>query len=272
LQVKVELQADCLSGVWVNREAKKRPNFLEGRRYRLGADDGLGDRRRYACSGNPPGPRGCLTPSPTARPRKRKQWFMTGYQQARWKACNTFGAGGIVAQMSSTRRVPSRSLPLNIAGVDDFRTRGRSPMTSPARRWRTRLTAGGHRLAARAGDRDRRRRKRSARWSGDGSWTQGRRCGQSPPAATGFHRAGERDGRRRSSRCSKKRMDGFSHRLSHDESRPRSGTSTIQSRAHRRASPAPTFIFCLAGIARRLSRRLGRHSGSPSSTIARGPL
>src|SRR5437763_9823444 len=29
LQVKVELQADCLSGVWVNREAKKRPNFLE---------------------------------------------------------------------------------------------------------------------------------------------------------------------------------------------------------------------------------------------------
>ena len=29
LQVKVELQADCLSGVWVNREEKKRPDFLE---------------------------------------------------------------------------------------------------------------------------------------------------------------------------------------------------------------------------------------------------
>src|SRR5439155_357680 len=29
LQVKVELQADCLSGIWVNREQKKRPNFLE---------------------------------------------------------------------------------------------------------------------------------------------------------------------------------------------------------------------------------------------------
>ncbi len=29
LQVKVELQADCLSGVWVNREQKKRPGFLE---------------------------------------------------------------------------------------------------------------------------------------------------------------------------------------------------------------------------------------------------
>jgi predicted metalloprotease len=29
LQVKVELQADCLSGVWVNREEKKRPGFVE---------------------------------------------------------------------------------------------------------------------------------------------------------------------------------------------------------------------------------------------------
>src|ERR1700746_2462450 len=29
LQVKVELQADCLSGVWANREQKKRPDFLE---------------------------------------------------------------------------------------------------------------------------------------------------------------------------------------------------------------------------------------------------
>ena len=29
LQVRVELQADCLSGIWVNREEKKRPGFIE---------------------------------------------------------------------------------------------------------------------------------------------------------------------------------------------------------------------------------------------------
>ena len=29
LQVKVELQADCLAGLWVNREEKVRPGFVE---------------------------------------------------------------------------------------------------------------------------------------------------------------------------------------------------------------------------------------------------
>ena len=50
LQVRVELQADCLSGVWVNREEKKRPNFLEAGRHRRRADNGDRDRRRYAAA------------------------------------------------------------------------------------------------------------------------------------------------------------------------------------------------------------------------------
>ena len=50
LQVKIELQADCLSGVWVNREEKKRPGFLEAGRHRCGTDHSFGDRRRHAAA------------------------------------------------------------------------------------------------------------------------------------------------------------------------------------------------------------------------------
>jgi predicted metalloprotease len=67
LQVKVELQADCLSGVWVNREEKKRPGFLEAgdidaalRTATAIGDDTL---QRQATGG------WCRTPSPTAPPR-----------------------------------------------------------------------------------------------------------------------------------------------------------------------------------------------------------
>ncbi len=50
LQVKIELQADCLSGVWVNREAKKRPNFLQAGDIDAALHHGLRDRRRHAAA------------------------------------------------------------------------------------------------------------------------------------------------------------------------------------------------------------------------------
>ncbi len=50
LQVKVELQADCLSGVWVNREAEEASGLPRSRRHRRGADDGVRDRRRHAAA------------------------------------------------------------------------------------------------------------------------------------------------------------------------------------------------------------------------------
>jgi uncharacterized protein len=93
LQVKVELQADCLSGVWVNREAKKRPNFLEPGDIEsaLTTASAIGDDtlQRKATGRVVPD---SFTHGSAAQ---RKRWFMTGYQQGTVQACNTFGAGAL---------------------------------------------------------------------------------------------------------------------------------------------------------------------------------
>jgi predicted metalloprotease len=88
LQVRVELQADCLAGVWVNREAKKRPNFLEPGDIdaALTTASAIGDDtlQRQATGRVVPD---SFTHGSAAQ---RKQWFMTGYQQGTLEACNTF--------------------------------------------------------------------------------------------------------------------------------------------------------------------------------------
>ena len=89
LQVRVELQADCLSGVWVNREEKKRPGFLEASDIdaALRTATAIGDDtlQREATGRVVPD---SFTHGSAAQ---RKQWFMTGYQQGTVAACNTFG-------------------------------------------------------------------------------------------------------------------------------------------------------------------------------------
>src|ERR1700754_5339725 len=93
LQVKVELQADCLSGVWVNREAKKRPNFLEPGDIdaALTTASAIGDDtlQRQATGRVVPD---SFTHGSAAQ---RKQCFMTGYREGTVQACNTFGSGAI---------------------------------------------------------------------------------------------------------------------------------------------------------------------------------
>jgi len=93
LQVKIELQADCLSGVWVNHEAKKRPNFLQTGDIdaALTTASAIGDDtlQRQATGRVVPD---SFTHGSAAQ---RKQWFMTGYQQGTVQACNTFGAGAL---------------------------------------------------------------------------------------------------------------------------------------------------------------------------------
>ncbi|HEX5232672.1 MAG TPA: neutral zinc metallopeptidase [Bradyrhizobium sp.] len=93
LQVKVELQADCLSGVWVNREEKKRPGFLEAGDIdaALTTASAIGDDtlQRQATGRVVPD---SFTHGSAAQ---RKHWFMTGYQQGTVQACNTFGSGAM---------------------------------------------------------------------------------------------------------------------------------------------------------------------------------
>lgn len=88
LQVRVELQADCLSGVWVNRQSKKRPNFLEPGDIEaaLTTASAIGDDTLQRKS------TGRVVPDSFTHgsAAQRKRWFMTGYQQGTVQACNTF--------------------------------------------------------------------------------------------------------------------------------------------------------------------------------------
>ena len=93
LQVRVELQADCLSGVWVNREEKKRPGFLEAGDIdaALTTASAIGDDtlQRQATGRVVPD---SFTHGTSAQ---RKQWFMNGYQGGTVKACDTFKPGAL---------------------------------------------------------------------------------------------------------------------------------------------------------------------------------
>src|SRR6202161_885662 len=93
LQVRVELHADCLSGISTNREEKKRPGFIEPGDIdgALATASAIGDDtlQRQATGRVVPD---SFTHGSAAQ---RKQWFMTGYQQGTVQACNTFAAGAL---------------------------------------------------------------------------------------------------------------------------------------------------------------------------------
>ena len=93
LQVKVELQADCLSGMWTNLEEKKRPNFLEPGDIdaALTTASAIGDDtlQRQATGRVVPD---SFTHGSAAQ---RKEWFMRGYKEGNINACNTFAPGAV---------------------------------------------------------------------------------------------------------------------------------------------------------------------------------
>src|SRR6202142_3312507 len=93
LQGKGGLQGDGPSGVWDNREEKKRPGFLEAGDIdaALTTASAIGDDTLQRQT------TGRVVPDSFTHGSapQRKQGFMTGYQQGTVQACNTFGAGAL---------------------------------------------------------------------------------------------------------------------------------------------------------------------------------
>jgi predicted metalloprotease len=91
-QVKVELQADCLAGVWANRSQQKwkflEPGDIEAA---LQTASAIGDDRLQRQT------QGYVVPDSFTHgsSAQRSQWFQTGFKSGTVADCNTFGQGAI---------------------------------------------------------------------------------------------------------------------------------------------------------------------------------
>ena len=88
LQVRVELQADCLAGVWANRAQAKWQFIEEGDvESALQTASAIGDDRLQRQS------QGYVVPDAFTHgsSAQRTRWFMTGLKSGKVASCNTFG-------------------------------------------------------------------------------------------------------------------------------------------------------------------------------------
>jgi len=87
LQVRVELQADCLGGVWAH-QARAKHDFLDPGDVdaALQTASAIGDDRLQQQS------RGYVVPDAFTHgtSEQRKRWFMKGFNEGKVSACNTF--------------------------------------------------------------------------------------------------------------------------------------------------------------------------------------
>lgn len=88
LQVKMELQADCLAGVWANH-THKRTQFLEAGDLEeaLAAAEAVGDDTLMKRAGVAP----CREAFTHGSAQERRQWFSRGADTGSFEACDTFG-------------------------------------------------------------------------------------------------------------------------------------------------------------------------------------
>jgi len=89
LQVRVELQADCLAGVWANK-AQAKYKFLDPGDIdaALQTASAIGDDRLQKQA------QGYVVPDAFTHgsSAQRKQWFSTGFEKGTVSSCNTFSA------------------------------------------------------------------------------------------------------------------------------------------------------------------------------------
>jgi predicted metalloprotease len=89
LQVRVELQADCLAGIWANRSQQKN-NFLDPGDVdqALQTASAIGDDRLQKET------KGYVVPDAFTHgtSAQRKRWFMNGFKSGQLSACDTFSA------------------------------------------------------------------------------------------------------------------------------------------------------------------------------------
>ncbi|MCU4654127.1 neutral zinc metallopeptidase [Roseibacterium sp. SDUM158016] len=86
VSVMIELQADCLSGVWASRlDGILEPGDIE---EAIGTAEVIGDDYLQARAGRQPNPHSFTH----GTSEQRMRWFVTGYQSGDPAACDTFGA------------------------------------------------------------------------------------------------------------------------------------------------------------------------------------
>ncbi len=91
LQVRMELQADCLAGVWAFHEDRMEPLEDGDIEEALNAANAIGDDTLQRQAGQQPMPDSFTHGSSD----QRKRWFKTGYKNGLMEDCDTFNASNL---------------------------------------------------------------------------------------------------------------------------------------------------------------------------------